>query len=119
MGMNRSTYVIAGYDLTGWDTDKYKDWKWTKEGEEYTCNQSKGKIQLFDDPMNGNYLYLGYILACGNDYNFDTTKFNPALIEHQEKYISMKLDWLKFIGVISKDTKFNPKYQVIVFDEWS
>lgn len=119
MGMDRNTYVIAGYDLTGYQTDKYDDWKYTEEGESCTCNQSKGRIQLFDDPMCGNYLYLGYILACGDDYNFDTTKFNPTLIEHQEKYVSMKLDWLKFLGVIDDNQRNIPKYEVIVFDEWT
>ena len=34
MSVSRDFYVIAGYDLTGWDTDKLRDWKW-EEGEEY------------------------------------------------------------------------------------
>ena len=45
MSVSRDFYVIAGYDLTGWDTDKLRDWKW-EEGEEYICNHSKGNIQL-------------------------------------------------------------------------
>ena len=34
MSVSRDFYVIAGYDLTGWDTDKLRDWKW-EDGEEY------------------------------------------------------------------------------------
>ena len=33
MSVNRNYYVIAGYDLTEFKTDKFKDWKWTEEGE--------------------------------------------------------------------------------------
>lgn len=38
MSMNKHYYVIAGYDLTGWETDKYEDWKWSDDGEKYICN---------------------------------------------------------------------------------
>ena len=70
MSVSRDFYVIAGYDLTGWDTDKLRDWKW-EEGEEYICNHSKGNIQLFDDPMSGSYLYFGYVLARNEMYEDD------------------------------------------------
>ena len=42
MSMERTSYVIAGYDLTEYVTDKYDEWRWTYEGEEYICNQIKG-----------------------------------------------------------------------------
>jgi hypothetical protein len=46
MSMESHYYVIAGYDLTGNETDKFKDWKWSDEGEDYICNQYKGEIQF-------------------------------------------------------------------------
>ena len=27
MSINKNYYAIAGYDLTGWQTDKYDEWK--------------------------------------------------------------------------------------------
>lgn len=55
MSVERNYYVIGGYDLTGFKTEKYDDWRWTEQGEEYTCSQINGEIQLFDDPMNGSH----------------------------------------------------------------
>lgn len=46
MSVDRNYYVIAGYDLTGMETDKFDDWKWSEDGEKYTCYHRKGKIQL-------------------------------------------------------------------------
>ena len=47
MSVESKYYAIVGYDLTGYETDKFKDWKWTDEGEKYTCNQVKDRIQIF------------------------------------------------------------------------
>lgn len=47
MSYTERSYIIAGVDLTGFQTDKYEEWKWTDEGERYTCYQTRGKIQLF------------------------------------------------------------------------
>ena len=33
MSVESKYYAIVGYDLTGYETDKFKDWKWTDEGE--------------------------------------------------------------------------------------
>ena len=119
MSVNRNYYIIAGYDLTGLDTDKFNEWKWTEDGEKYTCNQVKEEIQLFYDPMNGEHLYLGYILACGNEYEFKTTKIDTLDISYWSKYVAEALCELQEIGVISKDYEYKdrPKYQVIIFKE--
>lgn len=86
MSVESKYYAIVGYDLTGCETDKFKDWKWTDEGEKYTCNQVKDRIQIFYDPMSGMHLYLGYILGCGDQYETETTKINL-------KDINDKVDW--------------------------
>lgn len=118
MSTNRNYYVIAGCDLTKFRTKKYKDWKWTDEGERLTCNQVKGTIRLFDDPMSSSHLYLGYVLANGDEYDFETTKINLNEISRQEPYIWHELKQLIDAGVvndafISKDLK----YEIIVFEE--
>lgn len=120
MSINKNYYVIAGYDLSGYETDKFDEWKWSKESEEYLDYQSRGRIQLFDDPISGEYLYLGYILGSGDEYDFETIKFDEEIINKVQCHVEDKLIKLIDIGVISKDPKFNPinlKYQIIVFEE--
>lgn len=62
MSVNKNTYGIIGFDLT-----KHRDELITEDFydsavyEELTYNRSAGKTQMFTDPMNGNYLYFGYI----------------------------------------------------------
>lgn len=120
MSVIQSCYVIVGVDLTGFQTDKYNEWKWTNEGENFTCYQSKGKIQLFDDPMNGEFLYLGYIFTAGDQYEFETVKINLEEIEKQRPYVMEKLKQLINMGVISENIyKSNStKYELIVFNEY-
>ena len=113
MSISREYYVIVGYDLTGLDTDKFDDWKWD-DGEEYFCNQTKGYIQLFDDPMNGDYLYLGYVLARLDMYEAETVKINLNEVTRQEPYVCNKLKQLISANIINEA---DLKYEVIVFEE--
>ena len=117
MSMESNYYVIAGYDLTGYETDKFNDWKWTEEGENYICNQCKGEIQFFDDPMSGSYLYFGYVLASGDEYSFETTFFEVSDIEKCSGNVKAELVKLQELGVITKDLHFSPQFKVIVFEE--
>jgi hypothetical protein len=115
--MNKNYYVIAGYDLTGWVTDKYEDWKWSDDGEKYVYNQTENHIQLFDDAMNGEHLYLGFVLVSGDEHYFKTVKFDMEIVNQVQGYVKSELTKLIDLGVISKDPKFKPIYQVIVFEE--
>ena len=117
MSICKQYYVIAGYDLTGWETDKFEDWIWSDEGEKYTCNQSRNHIQLFDDPMHGEHLYLGFILADGDQYCFETTKLDLDIVKQVEGYVKSELVKLIDFGVISASPMLRPEYQVIVFEE--
>lgn len=116
MGINKNYYVIAGYDLTTVATDKYSEWKWTDEGEAFWCHQSVGNIQLFDDPMSGSYLYLGKVLAAGDEYYFGTTKFDVADIKGAFDDVTFQLCQLRHAGIISQDSRWL-KFQIIVFEE--
>lgn len=115
MSISRNYYVIAGYDLTGMKTDKFDDWKWTDEGEDYTCYQRKGKIQFFYDPMSGNHLYFGYILADGDMYEYETSKFKVEDINNARDDVKNELSKLVDMGLINP--KFILEYQVIAFEE--
>lgn len=117
MSMEKNYYVIAGYDLTGYETDKYEDWRWTDEGETYTCNQIKGEIQLFDDPMSNSHLYFGYILASGDEYDFETVSLELSDIEKCSGNVNAELIKLQENGVISKDPHLKPVFRIIVFEE--
>lgn len=119
MSINKSYYVIAGYDLTNYKTDKYEDWKWTNEGEQFLCYQVKDRIQLFDDHMSGSHLYLGRILAAGDEWDFETTKF--GVIDVQESFgdVTWALYRLQHEGVVSKDANNVPVFQIIAFEECS
>lgn len=118
MSLNRNYYVIAGYDLTKYKTDKYREWHWTDDGQDFTCYQRRGCIQLFDDPMSGGHLYLGYIFVAGDEYEFRTTKFDIAEAERQMNNVTEKLRHLKDVGVISEALDENTiVYSFIAFEE--
>ena len=120
MSMNRTTYLIAGYDLTNYKTYKYEDWSWTDEGEKYRYYTKKGNIQLFDDPMNGSYLYLGYILAKITDNGYYGEEIiNPEYVSEIMPDVSHKLLDLESKGIISKCPRLGFDYKIIVFEEWS
>ena len=115
MSVESKYYAIVGYDLTGCETDKFKDWKWTEEGEKYTCNQVKDRIQIFYDPMSGMHLYLGYILGCGGQYETETTKINLKDINDKVGLVFDELVKLQDLGVIKKNLQ--EKCQFIMFEE--
>lgn len=118
MSMNKNYFMIAGYDLTEYITEKYDDWKWTDEGEQYICYQSKGNIQLFDDPMDSNHLYLGYVLAHGDEYYMETTKLKveDILSWMTNVTVNVKLRELIEIGVVAPEAE-SAEYQFIIFEE--
>ena len=121
--MEKSTYVILGYDFTDHKTEKYDEWQWSEEWENYTCNQTNGEIQLFDDC--GDKLFFGYILAVSGEYehidpiqhsihNFDEAE-DRDFDEIEEKVLEKFLR-LQEIGVIDEADKFAPDYKMIIFD---
>lgn len=119
MSVRSDFYVIVGYDLTSCETERYKEWKYTDEGEKYHCNQFKDKIQFFDDPMSGNYLYFGYILAEGEVYEFETTKFDADDIYQAKIKVQGELLKLIKLGVIQEDAYTKRICYVIAFEEVS
>ena len=120
MSLYKNYYIIAGYDLSAYKTEKYEDWKWTDEGEQYICRQSKGNIQIFDDQCNGEHFFLGKVLFHGDQYEFNTEVIDlfdctPGLI--QTGKIMDELKKLYDIGVISEYDKIKSQFNVFVFEE--
>lgn len=120
MSVSRNFYVIAGYDLTQFRTENYEKWKWTDEGERLTCNQTNGHIQFFDDPMNDQHLYFGYVLASGDEYDFPTTKIDMNEVARQKPHVLNKIRLLGYDRVFPDVmVLYDIPYEVIVFEECS
>ena len=120
MSVEINYYLIAGYDLTGMKTEKFEDWRWTKEGEGYFDYQDEGRIQLFDDPMYGEHLYFGYILASGDQYELPTTKLMPIEIEPVYPLVTGEMFLLAHEHkVIQEPSGGWPPFQLIMFEEAS
>jgi hypothetical protein len=117
MSLYKNYYIIAGYDLSAYQTDKYEDWKWTDEGEQYICRHSKGNIQLFDDPCNGDHFYLGYVLVHGDQYEFNTTVIDLKDVPTHRADVEDVLFELYKIGVIDNYFDCVGQYNVFVFEE--
>ena len=117
MSIEKNYYVIGGYDLSNYKTDKFDDWKWTDEGEKYIYNHIKGKIQLFTDLMDGVYLYFGYIFASGDEYSFDTAKFTVEEFSAQNFPVYEWLTKLVGLGVIKEEALYKVTYKCIIFEE--
>lgn len=101
MSMLPIYYTIVGYDLSKYrdeilkfiSDDEFEDWY-----EKWTCNQSKGNVQLFlDDPIGREYCYFGYVLDCKDDDNEETEKFDLFNLERQKTYVDAKLHELEWI----------------------
>lgn len=116
MSISRNYYVICGYDFTQFkDVLLADDWKWKEENEQYSCCQSKGNIQFFDDPMSGNYLYFGYILSDMDEYDDSkVTKINLKDVKRQKEYIDYKLRQMGWTQKLPID---QIPYEVISFVE--
>ncbi|WP_455717773.1 hypothetical protein [Anaerosporobacter sp.] len=79
MSVDKNVYTILGYDLQEHRdvilSDEFYD---SERYDELTCNQVKGEIQLFTDPMSGDHLFLGYIVgAITSDYGDNVYTSNP------------------------------------------
>lgn len=119
MSINKDYYVIAGYDLAGQKTERFEDWKWTEEGEKFTSYQRKGYVQIFDDPMSGEHLYFGYILAHGDQYECPTHKIEIGIIEAVRNEVENQLQELIELGVISENCRAFDSYKILAFEECS
>jgi SAM-dependent methyltransferase len=119
MSVDRNYYVIAGYDLTKYMTDDAREWIYeTDEGENLRCYHRPGNIQLFDDLDRNRYLYVGYILAGGDEYDFPTTKFDIVQVEQQMVNVDRVVDRLQEVGVIDCDVHTGGlTYEMIAFEE--
>lgn len=117
MGVKATHYTIIGYDLTPFMTDKFNNWKWTEEGENYLNCQLKGHIQFFDAPTSGNYLYFGYILSENSEYGDEKSSYLIEEIQRQIPTVQTRLKECIKNGIVSGDAE-QEKIRFISFVEW-
>lgn len=96
MSINRAVYVICGYNLsTKRDSVFTEELYESKLYEDMTYNQRKGNVQCFDDPMYGDFLYVGYILGVlEDDYNRQLITVEDANVEMYRAMVDQRLaEW--------------------------
>lgn len=114
MSMHAQHYIILGYDLSYARKDILDDeWKWTDEGERWTCYASHGHVQMFTDINNGHDLYLGYVVATRDYEDEETIKIELTELMDAKKRVdaAMKELSLKFPDNL-------PDFQMIIITEW-
>ena len=127
MSSERHDYIILGFDLSPYRKQIYTDeWCTDENIDKWECCQTKGNIQLFTDPMNGVYLYFGYILSAHNEFDEpEVTKINlrDEAIKHMEKIWDKVLDTLNETKLISESmmeviAEDNVPFEAICFTEY-
>lgn len=117
MSLDVNFYMIAGYDLSEYRTDKYDEFIETNKYDELIAYQKEGNIQLFDDPMSGNHLYLGYIIGASDSIYGDILfKIEDDAAFTWEDKVKEVRDELIKLGVIDELAAYDP-YQIMTFNE--
>lgn len=66
--------------------------------------------------MCGSYLYFGYVLASGNEYDFPTVTINTKESAQVEYDVREALRYLKEVGIIDNAAD-EAAYKLILFEE--
>ena len=127
MSMERTDYVILGFDLTPYRNKIYtEEWCTDENIDKWESYQSEEHVQLFSDPTSGLHLYFGYILSAQNEYDKpETIKINLADSDElniAEKYnlvlynlIDSNLFSLPLKNIVSDD---KVPFEIICFTEY-
>ena len=90
MSLTANYYTVAGYDFTPYeDILITEEWANDKKNEKYYCYQTSGNIQLFSDYCCGFHVVWGYVIADGDEYDYDFQRVN---VEELNK-IKQRVDW--------------------------
>lgn len=117
MSVERKTYLIFGYDLSDKRDELLREeFMDNDENEKWYCNHRRGQVQMFDDPMSGEYLYYGYIAASFDEYDdaheyitaFDTPGTFKDMVDAEVK--ELPDTWQKAIA--------DAEFSIIAFVEY-
>lgn len=103
MSVNAEVFLIIGLDVEPYLMDKFKDWKWTKEGEKYTDYRREEQIQFIEDGMNGLYTYFGYIVSNIDEMYGNYHKEIPEMPNDITSKVDNKLIELVNLGILKSD----------------
>lgn len=85
-------YTVAGYDFTAYeDIVVTEEWANDEKNEKYECYQIAGSIQLLSDPSGGNHLVWGYIIADGDEYDFDFQRIRVEELKKIKQRVDIEL----------------------------
>lgn len=119
MSVTKNIYIICGYDLTKWkDEIITEEFAESETYDDLTCNKVKGKVQLFDDPMSGEYLYCGVVIG-----EIEDEWCNNTIVISPEEVFSFSCDLENTISSLmerakSKNTNELNNAKIIVFTEY-
>lgn len=120
MSVSKEVFLIVGCDIKDCLTDRYKDWKWSEEGERYHCFQEEGEIQIIDDGMSGDYTYIGHIIAkIEDDYSNIQKEINVDAYNFYAPYVVNKIQYLaNFIGVLDANKIKDLTINMVLFNHF-
>jgi len=117
MSLEKNYFVIIGYNIMDYITDKFSNWVDTEEFEKYAYNHNVNTIQLFNDPVGGCHLYFGKIIAMGDEYSFENSSFDiNELYKAKDEVIEEVLN-LNTKGIFKDIFNLLDKMQIITFME--
>jgi len=118
MSVSVGFYTIAGYDLTNYKKDEYENFVYSKRYDELTDFQTKGNIQLFTDPMDGDHLFLGYVLSAIEDdemYGENITSIDVDEVMNKAEEVDKVLNELIEFGMINDNC--HAAFKILSFTE--
>lgn len=114
MSAQRTDYIVFGYDFSKVRDEILIGNELSEETKKFFQDFKIGNIKFFDDPMNGNHLFFGFIesIIC-EDEDLETISFSVGDIERQRAYVNNSLMRCE---LTIPEGKF--PYKVISFSEW-
>lgn len=116
MSMVSTHYVIAGYDLSKRRHLLDDSWKWTDDGEKWTCMASDGHIQVLLDIQENPSLYFGFIIARVDEYNEKNIKISLDTILKEKEAVDKALKEVGFPASIIENL---PDYEILIVTDWN
>lgn len=119
MSVSKETFLIVGCDIKDRLTDKFEDWYWSEEGEKWHCFATEGNLQIIDDGMCGEYIYLGYIIASiEDDYSSFYKEIDSRHLSDYALEVMHGLQELIDFGVLNREECEDIGIKTILFKHY-
>lgn len=124
MSMEYSYYVIIGYDITQMiiETEALSEWAF-EDGSKYFDYGFVNNVQIFNDPAENEHVYLGKIIWCAEEFNYQGNEirdFDSNLMDkHDCEKINEIFEALRVNGFVDIEARLDDKPKLICFVEWT